>query len=63
MSATDPAQYSTFDIIVTDKETGRESKFDIRSSVAELRFYEDLYSPVTTASVVVMATGLSLIHI
>ena len=57
MSATDPVQYPTFDIIVTDKETGRESKFDIRSSVVELRFYEDLYSPVTTASVVVMATG------
>tara|TARA_A100001201_G_scaffold143195_1_gene143818 strand:+ start:590 stop:1900 length:1311 start_codon:yes stop_codon:yes gene_type:complete len=56
MAALDPAQYLKFDIIVKD-ERGITQAVDIRSSVVEFRYYEDLYSPILTATATIVATG------
>lgn len=56
MAALDSANYSKFNII-TKNDRGIEQSIDISSSVVEFRYYEDLYSPILTATATIMATG------
>ena len=55
-TATRPSIYNSFDIFVV-KEGEKARRVDLSPSIAEFRYYEDIFSPCVTASVTIMATG------
>lgn len=58
MSASEYSKYLQFDITSADGE----KTVDISPGVSEFRFYEDIFSPVMTAKIVVMDSGKNRIN-